>query len=157
VSNRVVVPGRESGGQAGGLAVAIHPLLRRYPGIWFGWSGQVAAKPTIRTIQRGHQSYVLTDLLEEDYQEYYNGYANEVLWPILHYRLDLAEFYRRDLGGYMRVNQTFATELDKLLRPDDVLWIHDYHLFPLAKRSARAAIETRSGFFTIFPFHHQKS
>jgi trehalose 6-phosphate synthase len=112
----------------------------------------VAAKPTIRTIQRGHQSYVLTDLLEEDYQEYYNGYANEVLWPILHYRLDLAEFYRRDLGGYMRVNQTFATELDKLLRPDDVLWIHDYHLFPLAKALREGGHRNKIGFFHHIPF-----
>ena len=52
---------------------------------------------------------------QEDYHEYYNGYANKVLWPILHYRLDLAEFSRRDLSGYMRVNQRFAAELEKLL------------------------------------------
>jgi trehalose 6-phosphate synthase len=87
----------------------------------------VAAKSDVamRTIQRGDQSYVLTDLIEEDYREYYNGYANRVLWPILHHRLDLAEFSRRDLSGYMRVNQTFATELSKLLQPDDVVWFHD--------------------------------
>lgn len=85
------------------------------------------------TIQHGHQSYVLTDLAEEDFQEYYNGYANRVLWPILHYRLDLAEFSRRDLSGYMRVNQRFATELNKVLQPDDIVWVHDYHLLPLAK------------------------
>ena len=53
-------------------------------------------------------SYVLTDLSEEDYQEFYNGFANRVLWPILHYRLDLAEFTRRDLTGYMRVNAPFC-------------------------------------------------
>ena len=73
---------------------------------------------TVRTVQHGHQSYVLTDLAEEDYQEYYNGYANRVLWPILHYRLDIAEFSRRDLSGYMRVNQHFATELNKVLQSD---------------------------------------
>ena len=47
----------------------------------------------------------MTDLPKTDFQEYYNGYANRVLWPILHYRLDLAEFSRRDLGGYLRVNE----------------------------------------------------
>ena len=41
--------------------------------------------------------YVVADLSRDDYQEYYNGFANRVLWPILHYRLDLAEFARRDL------------------------------------------------------------
>jgi trehalose 6-phosphate synthase len=154
VSNRVVVPGREAGSLAGGLAVAVHPVLRRHPGIWFGWSGQVAAKSgvNVRTIQRGHQSYVLTDLIEEDYQEYYNGYANRVLWPILHYRLDLAEFSRRDLSGYMRVNQTFATELDKLLQPDDLVWIHDYHLFPLGKALRDRGHRNKIGFFHHIPF-----
>jgi trehalose 6-phosphate synthase len=154
VSNRVAVPGRDGGSQAGGLAVAIHPVLRRHPGIWFGWSGQVAAKSgvTVRTIQRGHQSYVLTDLIEEDYREYYNGYANRVLWPILHYRLDLAEFSRRDLSGYMRVNQIFATELDKILQPDDVVWVHDYHLFPLAKALRHRGHRNKIGFFHHIPF-----
>ena len=73
---------------------------------------------------------MLTDLAEEDYQEYYNGYANRVLWPILHYPLDIAEFSRRDLSGYMPVNQHFATELKKVLQSDDIVWVHDYHFSP---------------------------
>ena len=76
---------------------------------------------------------MVTSLGAEDYKEYYNGFANRVLWPVLHYRFDLAEFSRRDLSGYMRVNEHFASELDKLLRPDDLVWVHDYHLIPLAK------------------------
>jgi trehalose 6-phosphate synthase len=153
VSNRVAVPGRDPGSQAGGLAVAIRPVLKRHPGIWFGWSGQVSTKSdVVRTIQRGHQSYVLTDLTKEDYQEYYNGYANRVLWPILHYRLDLAEFSRRDLSGYIRVNQHFATELHKLLRPDDVVWVHDYHLFPLGKGLRDLGHRNKIGLFHHIPF-----
>src|SRR5437764_10832073 len=154
VSNRVAVPSRDGTGRAGGLAVAIRPVLKRHPGIWFGWSGRVAARSDVkvRTIQRGHQSYVLTDLAEEDYQEYYNGYANKVLWPILHYRLDLAEFSRRDLGGYMRVNRHFAAELHKLLQPDDVLWVHDYHLFPLARELYDLGHRNKIGFFHHIPF-----
>jgi trehalose 6-phosphate synthase len=135
VSNRVAVPSRNGASRAGGLAVAIRPVLKRHPGIWLGWSGRVVAASdvTVRTIQHSHQTYVLIDLAEEDYQEYYNGYANRVLWPILHYRLDFAEFSRRDLSGYMRVNQRFAAELHKILQSDDVVWVHDYHLLPLAK------------------------
>ena len=75
---------------------------------------------------------------KEDHQEYYNGFANRVLWPILHYRVDLAEFSRRDLSGYLRVNDHFARELHKVLKPDDLVWVHDYHLIPLAKALARA-------------------
>jgi trehalose 6-phosphate synthase len=154
VSNRVAVPGRDGGTRAGGLAVSIHPVLRRHPGIWFGWSGQIAAgaRVTAKTIEHGQQSYVVIDLTEEDYQEYYNGYANRVLWPILHYRLDLAEFSRRDLGGYMRVNRLFATELHKLLRADDVVWVHDYHLLPLAKTLRELGHRNKIGFFHHIPF-----
>jgi trehalose 6-phosphate synthase len=154
VSNRVAVPGRDGGSRAGGLAVAIHPVLRRHPGIWFGWSGQIAGsvRVTAKTIEHGQQSYVVIDLTEEDYQEYYNGYANRVLWPILHYRLDLAEFSRRDLGGYMRVNRLFATELHKLLRSDDVVWVHDYHLLPLAKALRELGHRNKIGFFHHIPF-----
>ena len=154
VSNRVAVPNPDVGDGAGGLAVAVRPVLKRHPGIWFGWSGKVTAKSevTVRTIERGHQSYVLTDLTEEDYQEYYNGFANRVLWPIFHYRLDIAEFSRRDLSGYMRVNEHFAAELHKILLPDDVIWVHDYHLLPLAKTLRDLGRRNKIGFFHHIPF-----
>jgi len=124
------------------------------PGIWFGWSGRVAAKSQIavRAIERGKQSYVLTDLTEEDRQEYYNGFANRVLWPILHYRLDMAEFSRRDLSGYMRVNAHFAAALHKILLANDIIWVHDYHLLPLGKALRDLGHHNAIGFFHHIPF-----
>ena len=95
---------------------------------------------------------MVTDLTEDDYQEYYNGFANRVLWPILHYRLDLAEFSRRDLSGYRRVNAHFAAELHNVLQPDDVVWVHDYHLIPLAKMLRERGHRNRIGFFLHVPF-----
>ena len=87
--------------------------MKRYEGVWFGWSGKVVAPEQVatKTIREASQSYVLMDLSDEDHQEFYRGFANRVLWPILHYRIDLAEFKRRDLSGYMRVNEHFADEL----------------------------------------------
>ena len=113
VSNRVATPTRDSAAQAGGLAVAVQALLKRHPGLWFGWSGNVSADAEVpmTTLQHGNLTYVVTDLTEADYQEYYSGFANRVLWPILHYRLDLAEYTRRDLSGYRRVNAHFAAKL----------------------------------------------
>src|SRR5262249_39347580 len=152
VSNRVAVPSGDS--HAGGLAVAVRSLLKRHGGLWFGWSGTVSADgdAATRTIQRGDMSYVVTDLVEADYQEYYNGFANRVLWPILHYRLDLAEFSRRDLSGYRRVNAQFASQMHNFLREDDVIWIHDYHLIPLAKMLRDRGHGNRIGFFLHIPF-----
>jgi len=154
VSNRVAVPSGTNGNQAGGLAVAVRSLLRRHRGIWFGWSGTVSMDGEVvsQTIHRGDITYVVTDLVEADYQEYYNGFANRVLWPILHYRLDLAEFSRRDLSGYRRVNAHFAAQLHDLLQPDDVVWVHDYHLIPLAKMLRDRGHRNRIGFFLHVPF-----
>jgi len=119
VVSRVAIPNRNGTDSAGGLAVVLRPILKQNGGIWFGWSGKVVTKSEarVRTVERGHQSYVVTDLSSEDYDEYYNGFANPVLWPIFHYRLDMAEFSRRDFCGYMRVNQHFAAESHKILRP----------------------------------------
>jgi trehalose 6-phosphate synthase len=139
--------------RAGGLEVAIRAALKRRGGLWFGWSGRVAettAGPS-KQVDQDNISYVTVDLLKDDYDEFYNGFANRVLWPILHYRLDLAEFIRRDLGGYFRVNEYFATHLEKLLKPDDVIWVHDYHLMPFAKALRDRGHKNRIGFFIHIP------
>jgi len=152
VSNRVAVP-TSGAAQAGGLAVAVRSLLRERKGVWFGWSGKISndQKLSTTTIERDNLTYVLTDLSKKDYAEYYNGFANRVLWPILHYRLDLAEFLRRDLSGYRRVNEHFASELHQLLRKDDVIWVHDYHLIPLARMLRERGHRNKIGFFLHIP------
>ncbi|HEX3429667.1 MAG TPA: trehalose-6-phosphate synthase [Rhizomicrobium sp.] len=153
ISNRVAIPNPARGIHAGGLEVALRATLKRHPCVWLGWSGAVkpAAEIETRTITQRDNSYIVTDLSEDDYQEYYNGFANRVLWPILHYRLDLAEFSRRDLSGYLRVNQHFADRLDQVLAPDDVVWVHDYHLIPLASALRQRGRENRIGFFLHIP------
>ena len=152
VSNRVGVP--DSGARAGGLEVSIRPALRRRGGVWFGWSGRVAeTDPDLpKTVERDNVAYITLGLRKDDYEEFYNGFANRVLWPILHYRLDLAEFTRRDLGGYIRVNEFFARNLEKVLTPDDVVWVHDYHLIPIAKALRERGHKNRIGFFIHIPF-----
>jgi trehalose 6-phosphate synthase len=151
VSNRVGIP--DGGARAGGLEVAIRPALKRRGGIWFGWSGKISdeAPGPARTTVQDNVSYVTVDMLRDDHEEFYNGFANRVLWPILHYRLDLAEFSRRDLGGYFRVNEYFARNLETFLRPDDVVWVHDYHLIPLAKALRERGHKNKIGFFLHIP------
>lgn len=151
ISNRVSAP--KSGTRAGGLEVAVMAALKRNPGIWFGWSGRVS-KDTLetRTIQNGDISFVLADLPAEAYSEFYYGFANRVLWPILHYRLDLAEFSRQDLSGYTKINEYYARELHKIIRPDDIVWVHDYHFLLLAKLLREYGHQNRIGFFLHTPF-----
>ena len=149
ISNRVATP--DSGLHAGGLEVVLKATLKNHPCVWMGWSGETGPHPRIRTLHKGNNTYIVSDLTEEDFDEYYNGFANRVLWPILHYRLDLAEFSRRDLSGYLRVNEHFADELAKVLKPDDVVWVHDYHLIPLAKALRERNLQNRVGFFLHIP------
>jgi len=154
VSNRVSIPGPDASQRAGGLEVALAPAMNEMESVWFGWSGEVvpAADVKTREVESEQRRFVVTDLSEEDYQEYYNGFANRVLWPVLHYRIDLTEFNRRDLTGYFRVNQHFATELAKILRPDDLVWVHDYHLIPIAEELRQRGFANRIGFFLHVPF-----
>jgi trehalose 6-phosphate synthase len=154
VSNRVSVPDGKSAGRAGGLEVAVKAALRHRQGVWFGWSGKIARRGEVAetvTVRHDEVDYVVTSLGAEDYKEYYNGFANRVLWPVLHYRFDLAEFSRRDLSGYMRVNELFASELHKILRPDDLVWVHDYHLVPLASMLRARGHRNRIGYFLHIP------
>jgi trehalose 6-phosphate synthase len=151
VSNRVGLP--ESSGGTGGLEVAIRAALKRSGGLWFGWSGRISDKPPgpPRIVEQDRVTYVTVDLQSDDYQEFYSGFANRVLWPILHYRHDLAEYSRRDLGGYFRVNEYYCRHLDGMLRPDDIIWVHDYHLIPLAKLLRDRGHANKIGFFLHIP------
>jgi trehalose 6-phosphate synthase len=153
VSNRVAIPERNAKPRAGGLEVAVKAALKRKSGIWFGWSGKVATQTKITTHRVVHDgiTYITLDLSKEDHHEYYNGFTNRVLWPILHYRVDLAEFSRKDLSGYLRVNDHFARELHEVIEPDDIVWVHDYHLMPLAKALRERGHKNHIGFFLHIP------
>ena len=153
VSNRVSVPG-DSTKRAGGLEVALRPLLQSKKGVWLGWSGKVTPADHIETrcIRHKNVDHVVTDLSQEDFEEYYKGFANRVLWPFLHYRPDLAEYAGRDLRGYFRVNAHFATKLDAIVADDDLIWVHDYHLIPIADAMRRRGCKNRMGFFLHVPF-----
>jgi trehalose 6-phosphate synthase len=85
VSNRVWVPDATGKGSAGGLAVALREAFQAYQGLWFGWSGKVAAHPTSqpRIVDKGNVQYVLMDPTSLDRQEYYSGFANRALWPTM--------------------------------------------------------------------------
>jgi len=155
VSNRVPPPA-DKGAQAGGLAVALSAALHDRGGLWFGWSGRTAEteaeceEPTSR--REGNVDFLLVDLTKRDLEEYYSGFANRALWPLLHYRLDLADYDRQDTSGYFRVNAFFARVLAPMIRPDDVIWVQDYHLIPLAAELRSRGVKNRIGFFLHIPW-----
>jgi trehalose 6-phosphate synthase len=152
VSNRVPPP-RERSQLAGGLAVALHEALGGRETVWFGWSGSNAhpgAPP--RQTRVGRVTFATIDLPQDDFEGYYRGFSNGMLWPLLHHRMGLAEFRREDLAAYRRVNETFAAALAPLLRPGDLVWAHDYHLIPFGAALRKRGFEGRLGFFLHVPF-----
>lgn len=154
VSNRVALVEEGKQQQAGGLAVAIQEALKSRGGIWFGWNGQTveSGDGPPKITQAGRLTYATLALNERDHAEYYNGYANSTLWPLFHYRLDLASFSGRTYAGYQRVNSLFAGKLAPLLRPDDIIWVHDYHLIPFADQLRTMGLGQRMGFYLHTPF-----
>jgi trehalose 6-phosphate synthase len=153
VSNRVT-PTAAARPDSGGLAVAIRAALQQSGGIWFGWSGEV--RDTVQTepgiFADGALTFATLDLSRKDFDEYYIGYANRVLWPLFHFRSSLVQFSRRDLSGYLRVNRMFAGALAPMLLPQDLVWVHDYHLIPLAEELRKLDRTEPIGFFLHTPF-----
>jgi trehalose 6-phosphate synthase len=92
------------------------------------------------------------DLEEQDVEEYYNGYANRTLWPLFHYRIDLAEYERDFAGGYQRANERFADTVLPLIEPSDAVWIQDYHMLPLGDELRKRGCRNRIGFFLHTPW-----
>lgn len=155
VSNRVAIPAEgKDAVTAGGLAVAVNEAFSAYEGMWFGWSGNITedASPEPTVIDRGRVTYAVVDLSPQDYKEYYAGFANRALWPIMHYRIGLGAFSRSDYSGYQRVNRIFARALAKLVQPDDLIWVHDYHLLPLASELRGQGVDNPIGYFHHIPW-----
>jgi trehalose 6-phosphate synthase len=154
VSNRVAMPDKAGGASVGGLTMALAAALQQYRGVWFGWSGETTPTFTgeAHIRETGGVTIATIDLEAQDVQEYYNGYANTVLWPLFHYRIDLTEYERAFGEGYARVNSRFAETLQSQIRPDDMIWVHDYHLIPLAQELRRRGLKNRIGFFLHIPW-----
>jgi trehalose 6-phosphate synthase len=139
---------------AGGLVSALLPALEaRGNAVWLGWSGETGdpyAAPR-RTEARGVR-YVTLDLAPEQVRAYYEGFCNAVLWPVLHGLPERASEAAADgFADYRAVNRRFAGALLELLEPDDLLWVHDYHLIPLASELRRLGWRGRAGYFHHTP------
>jgi trehalose 6-phosphate synthase len=154
VSNRVALP--RAADAAGGLAVGLRAAMRDSGGLWFGWSGRTCAadlphaSPSIQ--RRAGVCFATIDIPQPLYEPYYSGFANGTLWPLLHYFLNDLRYRDEHYEAYLAVNQLFARELLPLLRLDDLVWVHDYHLIPLGTLLRAHGIQVPLGFFLHVPF-----
>lgn len=154
VSNRISVPRKAAA--PGGLAVGITSALRRTGGVWFGWGGDLTdhePKDPLLTVREG-VTFATIELRREEFHRYYNGFANDALWPLFHGMPTRFRFRPEERAAYESVNRQFAAQLLPLLGSDELIWVHDYHLIPLASRLRDAGVRVPIGFFLHIPFPH---
>ena len=134
----------------GGLVSALHPVLRDRHGTWIGWSGAIDSAPFVPDLDGIRMRSVA--LSDDDYQFYYEGYANSTLWPLYHDAVETPAFHRRWWEAYQRVNRRFAQVTADYAERDSVIWVQDYHLqlVPALLRDLRP--DLRIGFFMHIPF-----
>jgi trehalose 6-phosphate synthase len=153
VSNRVALPNANL--SAGGLAVGLLSAMRESGGLWFGWNGRTTPDdrddPPSTQVHEGIR-FATISLPVTLHDRCYNGFANGTLWPLLHYFLDGFRFQDDEYAAYREVNLRFAQSLHPMLRDSDVIWVHDYHLIPLAENLRARGVRARLGFFLHVPF-----
>jgi trehalose 6-phosphate synthase/phosphatase len=163
VSNRLPFTLKRSGEgwrtdrSTGGLATAMGPILKRTNGIWIGWSGEASDtndERRQRTLQRWaeRERYFAVDLPAEVAEGFYEGFANQALWPLFHSFPGLFKFDPAHWQAYREANRRFLDVLVEHLQPDDLVWIHDYQLMLLPQLLREARPDARIGFFLHIPF-----
>lgn len=151
VSNRTAV---DPNARAGGLAVALWDSLKETKGLWVGWSGKIKDFPSSKTtiVSDDGVDFALCDMSKAQYEGFYLNYANSVLWPLFHSRLDLVNFDQHDFRHYQETNQQFANAVAENATPNDYVWVHDYHFFLLAAELRKKSWQGEIGFFLHIPF-----
>jgi len=123
--------------------------------LWIGWPGAAAPSPELRARldeELRKLSAVAVHLSASESQRFYEGMANGVLWPLFHYLLDRVPRAVRHWDAYVQANQRFCDVVAQHAAEDDLIWIHDYHLFLLPSLLRERLPRARIGFFLHIPF-----
>jgi trehalose 6-phosphate synthase/phosphatase len=140
---------------SGGLVTALSGIHSDNKLLWTGVAPEGVSKSSwtkLRKEKDKDKSFHPIFLDETDYDLYYNGMCNNALWPILHYESEKFSFSKRKWDAYCDVNQTFARQISKLANDDDLVWVHDFHLFMLPSYLKKLRPKLRVGFFLHTPF-----
>jgi len=148
-------PGERTAHALGGLVTAVRPAIESRDALWLGWSGTTAGDASVSgpsVAQVGNLQVATVDLTRTQSNRYYNGFANQTLWPLLHSFTERVQFSEANYQVYYQVNKLFAETLYPMLRSDDIVWVHDFHLFLLGQELRRLGWDSNIGFFLHVPF-----
>jgi trehalose 6-phosphate synthase/phosphatase len=163
VSNRLpIAPTRGDVGQwqvqpsPGGLVTALSPILSKRGGLWIGWPGMLEKVDLDELLTAGSRDfgYILEPVLltNEEINQYYFGFSNEIIWPLFHDLQTRCNFDPAYWKTYQAVNHKFAQVVAENARMEDYIWVHDYQLMLVAKELRSMGVENNIGFFLHTPF-----
>jgi trehalose 6-phosphate synthase/phosphatase len=138
---------------AGGLATAMDPILKRAGGVWIGWSG-AHDEDRAEAVQllREEQSCIAVNLPADIVEKFYEGYANQALWPLFHSFTSMLHFEAETWEAYIIANRRFCEVVVEEYKPGDRIWVHDYHLMLLPSLLRERLPDASIGFFLHIPF-----
>jgi len=139
----------------GGLATGLGSLFPSENNIWIGWPGlEVTDKEeqVFITKELLKQNLIPLFLTENEVECFYEGFANEIIWPICHYRPSYSIFDRKSWLFYRQVNKKFLSLAEQYIKEGDTIWIHDYHLMLLPSLLRKKFSDVRIGYFQHIPF-----
>jgi trehalose 6-phosphate synthase/phosphatase len=141
----------------GGLVTALVPVLRHRGGIWIGWPGGAEDVPELSgdlPVAGEDIGFTLqaVSLTADEVRNFYEGFSNEVIWPLFHDMTLLCNFDPTYWRTYREVNKKFARAAHQASNASDFIWVHDYHLMNVALELRRLGTKARIGFFLHIPF-----
>jgi trehalose 6-phosphate synthase/phosphatase len=161
VSNRLPITIQEKKGDlhaepsVGGLATGLRSWYKSYPSIWIGWAGigrkKIKKEKDIMEKLLSENCHPVP-LSQHDVESYYQGICNRTIWPLFHYFPLYAEYSEDFWQAYERVNTAFANVVTGIAKPNDIIWVHDYHLMLLPKLLRERLPKATIGFFLHIPF-----
>ena len=163
VSNRLPLTAKRVSGRwrgersSGGLVAAMAPLMAQNDGLWLGWPGDAlpgepeGRERLMREWEQEH-GYVAVEIPPKVSRSFYEGYANDTLWPLLHGFPTRVVFAPESWAAYRDANQRFAAAVLARTRKGDLIWAHDYQLLLVPQMIRQRAADARIGFFLHIPF-----
>ena len=154
VANRLPVHHGDNGWELspGGLVTALRPVMAAHPGAWVGWDGGSKGMPA--RLPDSELRLLPVGLSAGQVRDYYRGFANATMWPLLHNAIEKPRFERAWWRAYQEVNRVFAdramTAVDEY--PDGIIWVHDYHLMLVPELIRNRRPQTPIGFFLHVPW-----
>lgn len=160
ISNRLPIKITEEDGvyklspSEGGLATGLGSVYKEGNNIWIGWPGLEVPPERHDEVREklADLNLIPVFLTNEEISLYYEGFSNEILWPVFHYLVTYANFDKLYWDFYRKVNRKFKDVVMKHLAMGDTIWVHDYQLLLLPQLIRAAQRRVTIGFFQHIPF-----